>query len=78
MADPVRSNLIDFKHGEKLMFAQLQESVAFAALHLLEIKYIPVKVHRRLYIANFDCDVIATVNLHAHECTVTGMQSGRE
>jgi len=60
------------------VFTQFQESVAFAAIHFLQIEYILVKLYRRLYIAYFDREVIAAINLHAHECTVTEMQSGGE
>jgi len=78
MANPVRSYLSDLEDGEKLVFTQSQESVAFAAIHFLQIEYILIKLYRRLYIAYFDREVIASVNLRAHECTVTEMQSGGE
>src|SRR5436309_1491379 len=78
MANAVWSNLVDFEHGEKLMFTQLQESVAFAAIHFLQIKHILVKPYRCLYVAHFYSDMIASKNLHAHECTVTEMLSGGE
>jgi hypothetical protein len=78
VANPVRFYLIDLEDREKLVFTQFQESVAFAAIHFLQIEYILIKLYRRLYIAHFDREVIASINLHAHECTVTEMQSGGE
>ena len=78
MADPVWFYFVDLEDREKLMFTQFQESVAFARIHFLQIEYIFVKINRRLYIAHFDRDVIASINLHAHECTVTEMQSEGE
>jgi hypothetical protein len=78
MANPVRFYLIDLEDREKLVFTQFQESVAFAAIHFLQIEYILIKLYRLLYIAYFDREVIASINLHAHECTVTEMQSGGE
>jgi len=78
MANPVWFYLIDLEDREKLVFTQFQESVAFTAIHFLQIEYILIKLHRRLYIAYFDREVIASINLHAHECTVTEMQLGSE
>ena len=78
MANPVLSYLIDLEHREKLMFTQFQEGIAFAAIHFLQIEHIFIKLYGRLYIAHFDRDVIASINLHAHECTVTETQSGGE
>src|SRR5205085_1349521 len=75
MTNPVRLYLTLLKDREKLVFTQFQESVAFTAIHFLEIEYILIELYRRFYIAHFDCDVIASINLHAHECTVTEMQS---
>jgi len=78
MASPVRFYLIDLEDREKLVFTQFQESIAFAAIHFLQIQYILIKLHRRIYIAYFDRAVIASISLHAHECTVTETQSGGE
>jgi hypothetical protein len=78
MANPVRFYLVDLEDREKLVVTQFQESVAFAAIHFLQIEYILIKLYRRLYIAYFDREVIASINLHAHECTVTETQSGGE
>src|SRR4029079_19357121 len=76
MANSVRFYLTHLEDREKLVFTQFKESVAFASIHFLQIEYILIELYRRLYIAHFDRDVIAPINLHAHECTVTEMQSG--
>src|SRR4026209_506169 len=76
MANPVRLYLTHLEDREKLMFTQFQESVAFAAIHFRQIEYILIKLYRRLYIGYFDREVVASINLHAHECTLTEMQSG--
>src|SRR6476619_601738 len=67
MTDPVRLDLLDFENGEKLVLTQFHESVAFAAIHLLQIKDILIKFHRRSDIIHFDRDVFESINLHAHE-----------
>src|SRR5690349_10461870 len=76
MANPVRLYLTHLEDREKLVLTQFQESVAFTAIHFLEIEYILIELHRCLHIAHFDRDVIASINLHAHECTVTDIRSG--
>jgi hypothetical protein len=48
------------------MLAQFEERIALAATHLFEIENILVKSHRLLDIIDFDCDMIASINLHAH------------
>jgi hypothetical protein len=78
MANPIWFYLIDLEDREKLVFTQFQESVAFAAIHFLQIEQILIKLYRRLHIAYFDREVIASINLHAHECTVTETHSGGE
>ena len=48
------------------MLAQLEESVAFAFIKLLEIENVLVERDCLLYIAYFDGDVVASVNLNSH------------
>jgi hypothetical protein len=49
------------------VLAELEKSVAFAAIQFLEIENIFVKRDRLFDIVHLDCDVIASVNLQAHE-----------
>ncbi len=51
------------------MLAEFEKRVAFAALHLFEIENIVVKRDRVFDIAHLNRDVIASVNLHAHDVT---------
>ncbi len=74
MTNPIRLDLLHFENGEKLVLTQFQKSVAFATIHFLQIKDVFVKFYRRFYIIHFDREVIASVNLHAHECIVTELE----
>src|SRR5436309_3604067 len=78
MTDPIRLDLLDFENGEKLVFTQFQKSVAFATIRLLQIKDVFIKFYRRFYIIHFDREMIASINLHAHECIVTELEYRRE
>ena len=44
----------------------IEEGVAFAFIHLLEIENVLVERDRFLYVAYFDGNVVAPVNLNAH------------
>src|SRR5262245_2822011 len=59
-------DLVDFENCEELVITQFEESVAFAATHLLEIENILLKGHCLLNVIHFDRNVIAPINLHAH------------
>jgi hypothetical protein len=48
------------------MVAQLEERVALAATHLLQVENILVKGYRLLGVIHLDRDMIASINLHAH------------
>src|SRR5438477_5484294 len=74
MTNPIRLDLLHFENGEKLVLNQFQKSVAFATIHFLQIKDVFIKFYRRFDIVHFDCEVIASINLHAHECIVTELQ----
>src|SRR6266480_76996 len=78
MTDPVRLNLLHFENGEKLVLTQFQKSVAFATIHFLQIKDVFIKFYRRFYVIHFDREVVASINLHAHECIVTELEYARE
>ena len=54
MTDPVRLDPLDFEDGEKLVLTQFQKGVAFAAIHLLQIKDVFIKFYRRFDIIHFD------------------------
>src|SRR5436189_2547981 len=55
------------KNGEKLVLAELEKSVAFAAIQFFEIENVLVKRDGLFDIVEFDCDVVASVNLHTHD-----------
>jgi hypothetical protein len=55
-----------FENGEKLVRAELEKSVAFAAVHLFELKDILVKRDRLFDVVDLYRDVVAAVNVHAH------------
>src|SRR4051794_1937909 len=55
------------------MLAQLEESIPFPALELLQVEDILVKLHRRLHVIDLDGQMIASVNLHAHALTLTAL-----
>src|SRR5213596_1704473 len=78
VTNSIRLNLLHFKNGEKLVLTQLQKSVALATSHFLQIKDVFIKFYRRFCIIHFDREVIASINLHAHECIVTELQYPRE
>src|SRR5438132_10357231 len=67
MTNPIRLNLLHFENGEKLVLTQFQKSVAFATIHFLQIKDVFIKFYRRFYVIHFDREVVASINLHAHE-----------
>ncbi len=58
--------LFCFKHGEKLVFADFEEGVAFALVELLEIEDVLIKGDRFLDVVYLDGDVIDAVYLDAH------------
>src|SRR5437588_1530119 len=70
MPCPIRLEFFHFKDGQELMLAQLEERVPFAALQLLEVEHILVEFYRRLHIIDLDGQMVASVNLHAHDNTV--------
>src|SRR6266496_1140197 len=78
MTNPIRLNLLHFENGKKLVLTQLQKSVAFATIHFLQIKDVFIKFYRRFYVIHFDREVVASINLHAHECIVTELEYPRE
>jgi hypothetical protein len=59
-------NFVDFENRQELMLTQFEERVALAAAHLFEIENILVKRQRLLDIIDLDCDMIASIDLHAH------------
>ena len=65
MANIDRVNFVDFENGEKLVFAEFEERVAFTFIKLLEIENILVEGNRLFYVADFDRDVVATVDFNA-------------
>src|SRR5207244_10949113 len=73
-----RLDPLDFEHVEELVLSQFQKRGAFATFHLLQIKDILIKFHRRSDIIHFNRDVVASINLHAHECIVTEPEYRRE
>src|SRR5437588_9445978 len=78
MTDAVRLDLLDFENGRKLVLTQLQKSIAFATIHLLQNEDVFIKFYRRFYIIHFNREMIASINLHAHECIVTEPEWPRE
>ena len=64
---PARMQLFYFEDGEELMLAEFEKGVAFAAVEFLEIEDVLVKRDRLLDVVHLDGDVIAAVNLHAHQ-----------
>jgi hypothetical protein len=78
MAHIHRLNFLDFEDREELMFSEFEESVAFAALHLLQIEDIFVKCDCLLDVVDFNCDMITTVDVNAHFRIYTGRVSGQK
>ena len=66
MPGSIRLELRYLEDGEELMLAQLKEGVAFTTVELLQIKDVFIKLHRCLDVVDFDCQMIAAVDLHAH------------
>src|SRR5437667_10378357 len=64
-------HLVHFKDREELMLAQFEKSIALAAVHLFEIENILVKRHRLLDVVHLDGDMITSINLHAHNRSLT-------
>src|SRR5437016_2839066 len=54
------------EHGEELVVVELEERIAFAFVEFLQTEDILVKRDRLLDVADFDRDVVAAINLHAH------------
>ncbi len=63
-------HVLRFEHGKELVLAQLKEGVAFAFIKLLEIEDVLVERDCLLYIAYFDGDVVASVNLNTHSAKI--------
>ncbi len=61
-----RLNLFDFEDGEELVFAELEEGVAFAAVEPFQVEDVFVERDRLVDVINLDRDVIASIHLHAH------------
>jgi hypothetical protein len=55
-----------FENGEKLVLAELEKGVAFAAVQFFEIENVFVKRDRLLDVIYLDRNMIASVDLHAH------------
>jgi hypothetical protein len=51
------------------VFTEFEERVAFAAIQFFEIENVFVKRDRLFGIVHLDRDVIASINLHAHDVT---------
>ena len=66
VAHAVGLDFLDLEHRQELMFAQLEEGVAFALLKLFEIEDVLIKGDRLVNITDFDGDVVASVNFHTH------------
>src|SRR3989440_11790008 len=66
MAHVGRLQFVDFEDGEELVLAEFEEGIALAAVELLEIEDILIERDRFLDVINFDRDMIASINLHAH------------
>jgi hypothetical protein len=49
------------------VLAEFEKRVALAAIQLFEIENVLVKRDRLFDIIDFNCDVIASVNLNAHD-----------
>jgi len=58
--------LFHFENGQELVLTQFEEGIALAAPHLFEIENVLVERHRLLDVIDFDRDMIASINLHAH------------
>jgi hypothetical protein len=55
------------KNGEELVLAKLEKRVALAPIQFLEIENVLIKRDRFCDVVYFYRDVIASINLHAHE-----------
>src|SRR3977135_2621523 len=71
MPHSIRLELFHFEDGEELMCAELEEGVTFSLVEFLKVEYILVKGDRLLHVIHFDGDMIAAVNLDAHEIAPT-------
>src|SRR6266508_4504207 len=60
-------NFFHLENREELVFAEFEKRVALAAVQFFEIENVFVKRDRLFDIVDFDRDVIASVNLYAHE-----------
>jgi len=66
-----RLEFLHLENGEELVLAKFEKRVAFAAVELFQIENIFVKCDRFFYVVHLDGDVIASVNLHTHTCSLT-------
>jgi hypothetical protein len=62
----VTGHFLVLKHREELVLAQLEKSVAFTLVQLLQAEDIAVKGDGFFDVADFDCDVVAAIDLDAH------------
>jgi hypothetical protein len=59
-------DFFNFENREELVLAQFEKGVAFAPVEFFQIENILIERDRFLDVIDFDRDVIASVNLHAH------------
>jgi hypothetical protein len=72
-----RLNFLHLENREKLMFAQFEKRVAFAAIELFQIENILVKFYRLADVVHLDGDMITAINLHAHQVEIAiGEETG--
>jgi hypothetical protein len=57
------------ENREELVFTEFEERVAFAAVQFFEIENVFVKRDGLPDVIHLDRDMIASVNLHAHDLT---------
>lgn len=65
-----RLNFLHFENREKLMFAQFEKRIAFAAIEFFQIENILVKFDRPVDVVHLDGNMITAINLHAHKVKI--------
>ena len=61
-----RRDFLDLEHRQELVLAELEERVAFAFIHFLEIEDVLIEGDTLFDVVDLDRDVVATVNLDCH------------
>ncbi len=62
----IRCQAFALEDGQKLMFADLEEGVAFTPVQLRQAEDVLVEIDRCADMTDFDGDMIASENLYAH------------